>query len=179
MSPPQGVSGDPDERLDPRSALGVKGDENGEFQLGNRNPDAGCHGSSRNDHRIIGEVDRLTADAIRSYCLRKKGQITEGFPFGEDVLVFKVHGKVFLLLMLDAHPLTMNLKCDPELAIELRERYESVRPGYHMNKKHWNTITMDGSIPPAEIRKMIDHSYELIVRSLGKAVAKELLDSAR
>ncbi len=117
----------------------------------------------------------MTADDIRKYCLKKSGKITEGFPFGEDVLVFKVNGKVFLLLMIDERPLSMNLKCDPELAIELRERYESVRPGYHMNKKHWNTVTLDGSIPPAEVKKMIDHSYELVVRSLGRTAARKLL----
>jgi predicted DNA-binding protein (MmcQ/YjbR family) len=117
----------------------------------------------------------MTADAIREYCLRKKGKITEGFPFGEGALVFKVNGKMFLLLLLDDHPLAMNLKCDPELAIELRERYESVRPGYHMNKKLWNTVVLDGSIPFQEIRKMIDHSYEQVVRGLKRSVRENLL----
>ena len=117
----------------------------------------------------------MTVDDIRNFCLKKKGRITEGFPFGEDALVFKVNGKMFLLLMIDERPLSMNLKCDPELAIELRERYESVRPGYHMNKKHWNTVTLDGRLPPTEIRRMIDHSYELVLKSLGKAVAKRIL----
>ena len=117
----------------------------------------------------------MTAEDVRKYCLKKKGKITEGFPFGEDALVFKVNGKMFLLLMVDERPLSMNLKCDPELAVELRERYESVRPGYHMNKTHWNTVSLDGSIPPAEVRKMIDHSYELVVRGIGKAAAKKLL----
>jgi predicted DNA-binding protein (MmcQ/YjbR family) len=117
----------------------------------------------------------VTAEDIRKYCLGKKGKITEGFPFGEDVLVFKVNGKVFSLLMIDERPLSMNLKCDPELAIELRERYEAVRPGYHMNKTHWNTVTIDGSIPPLEIRKMIDHSHELVVKSLGKAISRRIL----
>jgi len=119
----------------------------------------------------------MTAEDIRKYCLKKRGKITEGFPFGEEVLVFKVNGKVFLLLMIDDRPLSMNLKCDPELAIELRERYESVRPGYHMNKKHWNTVTLDGSVPPAEVRQMIDHSHELVVRSLGRPAAKKILGS--
>jgi len=117
----------------------------------------------------------VTAEDVRKYCLKKKGKITEGFPFGEDALVFKVNGKMFLLLMVDERPLSMNLKCDPELAVDLRERYESVRPGYHMNKTHWNTVSLDGSIPPAEVRKMIDHSYELVVRGVGKAAAKKLL----
>ena len=121
----------------------------------------------------------MNPDTIREYCLKKRGKITEGFPFGEDVLVFKVYGKVFLLLSLDVHPPTVNLKCDPERAVELRERYESVRPGYHMNKKHWNTVILDGSIPPREIREMIDHSYELVVKSLGKSVREKLRGDAR
>jgi predicted DNA-binding protein (MmcQ/YjbR family) len=119
----------------------------------------------------------VTAEDIQRYCLIKKGKVTEGFPFGEDALVFKVNGKMFLLLMIDERPLSMNLKCDPALAIDLRERYDSVRPGYHMNKKHWNTVVLDGSIPTAEVRKMIDHSYELVVRSLGRSVAEKILGS--
>ena len=121
----------------------------------------------------------MNADAVREYCLKKKGNITEGFPFGEGVLVFKVEGKMFLLMNLDEHPLTMNLKCDPELAVDLRERYEAVRPGYHMNKVHWNTVVLDGSIPLQELRTMIDHSYELIVRGLKKSIAEKLLPSGR
>ena len=117
----------------------------------------------------------MTAEAIRGYCLKKKGTITEGFPFGEGALVFKVHGKMFLLLMLDEKPLSMNLKCDPELAIELRERYEAVRPGYHMNKRHWNTVVLDGSIPDRELSTMIDHSYEQIVRGLKRSLRERLL----
>ena len=108
----------------------------------------------------------MTVDDIRNYCLKKRGRITEGFPFGEDALVFKVNGKMFLLLMIDERPLSVNLKCDPELAIELRERYESVRPGYHMNKKHWNTVVLDGSLRTDEVCAMIDHSHELVARSL-------------
>ena len=121
----------------------------------------------------------MKADAIREYCLKKKGRITEGFPFGEGVLVFKVNAKVFLLLLLDTHPLTMNLKCDPGLAIELRERYESVRPGYHMNKTHWNTIVLDGTIPQQEIRQMIDHSYEQIVLGMKKSERQKLLPATQ
>ncbi|MBF8294184.1 MAG: MmcQ-like protein [Bacteroidetes bacterium] len=117
----------------------------------------------------------MKADAIRDYCLKKKGKISEGFPFGEGVLVFKVNAKIFLLLLLDSHPLTMNLKCDPELAVGLRERYEAVRPGYHMNKTHWNTVVLDGTIPPQEIKQMIDHSYEQIVLGMKKSVRQKLL----
>ena len=115
----------------------------------------------------------MTVDAIREYCLGKGREVTEGLPFGEDVVVFKVREKVFLLLSLDVHPQTFNVKCDPERAIDLRERYESVQPGYHMNKKHWNTVVLDGSIPPREIKAMIDHSYELVSRVSGKSVVRK------
>jgi predicted DNA-binding protein (MmcQ/YjbR family) len=104
---------------------------------------------------------------IREYAF-KKDSVTEGFPFDDITLVFKVSGKIFMLLNLDDDPLELNLKCDPELAVELRERYEAVRPGYHMNKKHWNTVVIDGTISPKEILKMIDHSYDMVVKSLPK-----------
>ena len=83
--------------------------------------------------------------------------------------MFKVGGKIFALASLDDVPARVNLKCDPDLALELRDRYEQVRPGYHMNKKHWNTVEIEGGIPGSELRKMIDHSYALIVKSLPKA----------
>jgi len=101
---------------------------------------------------------------LREYALKKEGT-TESTPFGEDTLVYKVYGKIFMLLSLDT-PLQINLKCDPELAIELREKYESITPGYHMNKTHWNTIIIDGTVPVREILKLIDHSYYLIVDSI-------------
>jgi predicted DNA-binding protein (MmcQ/YjbR family) len=104
---------------------------------------------------------------FREYCL-SKADATESTPFGPDVLVFKVGGKIFALASLDDVPTTANLKCDPDLALELRDRYEQVRPGYHMNKKHWNTVEIEAGIPDAEIRKMIDHSYELIVKRFPK-----------
>jgi len=97
---------------------------------------------------------------LRDYCISKK-ESNESFPFGDDTLVFKVNGKIFALVNLDGD-LSINLKCDPALAIELRERYSSVTPGYHMNKKHWNTVTLDGSVPDKEIFGWIDHSYDLI-----------------
>ena len=115
----------------------------------------------------------MDIETLRTYCLQKKGT-SEGFPFGEEVLVFKVMGKMFALTGLMNIPLTVNLKCDPELAMELRERYEAVVPGYHMNKTHWNTVTLDGSIPKREILEMIDHSYDLIVKSLKKAEREKL-----
>ena len=108
---------------------------------------------------------------FREYCLSKP-QTTEGTPFGPDVLVFKVGGKIFSLASFDEVPITANLKCDPDLALELRDRYEQVRPGYHMNKKHWNTVDIEGGIPDAELRKMIDHSYHLVVKRLSKSTAK-------
>src|ERR1043165_2723905 len=109
----------------------------------------------------------MDVESFREYCLTKP-HATEGTPFGEDVLVFKVGGKMFALVSLDEVPSTVNLKCDPDRALELRDRYEQVQPGYHMNKKHWNTVVLDGVIPDKEGREMIDHSYDLVVRSLPK-----------
>ena len=106
----------------------------------------------------------MDLEYFRDYCLKKKG-VTESFPFEEDTLVYKVMSKIFMLTGFDI-PLSLNLKCEPELAVEFRERYEAVQPGYHMNKKHWNTVVVDGTIPPREILKMIDHSYELVVEGL-------------
>jgi predicted DNA-binding protein (MmcQ/YjbR family) len=106
---------------------------------------------------------------FREYCLAKPNA-TEGTPFGETVLVFKVAGKMFALMSLDELPATANLKCDPDLALELRDRYQQVRPGYHMNKKHWNTVEIDSDIPEVELRRMIDHSYDLVAESLPKSV---------
>jgi len=105
---------------------------------------------------------------FREYCLGKPNT-TEGTPFGETVLVFKVAGKMFALMSLDEVPATANLKCDPDLALDLRDRYGQVRPGYHMNKKHWNTVEIDSGIPEAELCGMIDHSYGLVVQSLPRA----------
>jgi predicted DNA-binding protein (MmcQ/YjbR family) len=107
------------------------------------------------------------------YCLNKP-HATEGTPFGPDVLVFKVGGKMFALAALDEVPTRANLKCDPDLALELRDRYGQVTPGYHMNKKHWNTVEIESEIPITELRKMIDHSYELVTKSLPKAERKKL-----
>jgi predicted DNA-binding protein (MmcQ/YjbR family) len=108
---------------------------------------------------------------FREYCLGKPGA-TENTPFGPGVLVFKVGGKMFALAALDEMPTRVNLKCDPDLALELRDRYEQVTPGYHMNKKHWNTVEIASGIPDSEMRKMIDHSYDLVARSLPKPRAK-------
>jgi predicted DNA-binding protein (MmcQ/YjbR family) len=103
----------------------------------------------------------MNIEELRDYCIRK-AEVTESFPFGDDTLVFKRKGKIFLLANLDGD-LSLNLKCDPLLALELRERYSSVVPGYHMNKKHWNTVYIDGTIPDKEILSWIDHSYALVM----------------
>src|SRR5215470_14933870 len=113
----------------------------------------------------------MDLELFREYCLRKPGA-TEDMPFGEDVLVFRVGAKMFALAPLDEVPATANLKCDPDLALELRDRYEQVRPGYHMNKKHWNTVEIESGIPEAELRRMIDHSYDLVVQSQQRAIAR-------
>ena len=110
---------------------------------------------------------------FREYCLSKPGAVEET-PFGPDTLVFKVCGKIFALAALDEVPAAANLKCHPDLALELRDRYEQVTPGYHMNKKHWNTVEIESGIPTTELRKMIDHSYELVTKSLPKAERKKL-----
>ncbi len=115
---------------------------------------------------------------FREYCLSKP-RATEGTPFGPDVLVFKVGGKMFALAALDEVPTTVNLKCDPDLALDLRDRYEQVTPGYHMNKKHWNTVEIETGIPDGDLRKMIDHSYDLVANSLPKSTAKIAARSRR
>lgn len=110
----------------------------------------------------------MNIEEFREYCLSKKA-VTESFPFDETTLVFKVAGKMFALTDIEP-PFSVNLKCDPERAIELRETYASVLPGYHMNKQHWNTIEVDGSIPDKLIYEWTDHSYDLVVQSLSKAI---------
>jgi predicted DNA-binding protein (MmcQ/YjbR family) len=108
-------------------------------------------------------IDVMDAAELREYCLAKPNA-TESTPFGPDVLVFKVNGKMFALVALNDVPTTVNLKCDPDRALELRDRYDEVQPGYHMNKRHWNTIVLEGDVPDVELRKMIDHSYGLVAR---------------
>ena len=110
----------------------------------------------------------MNIETLRIYCLSKKGS-TEEFPFGEDTLVFKVANKMFALTGLDAE-LSINLKCDPEKAVELREQYPAVQPGYHMNKQHWNTVFIDGTVPSSLVCELIDHSYNLV---FSKLPAKE------
>ena len=115
----------------------------------------------------------LDIEALREYCIKKKG-VTEEFPFGNETLVYKVMGKVFLLGGIDNRPFTFNAKCDPALALELREKYEDVQPGYHMNKKHWNTVVAEGRIPKKELLEMVDHSYSLVVNGLPKIMKDKL-----
>ena len=114
----------------------------------------------------------MNVEELREYCLSKKG-VTEDMPFGEDTLVFRVMDKIFLLTNLEGE-LRINLKCDPARAIELREENPAVIPGYHMNKKHWNTVIMDGSLTRKLVLSLIDHSYELVAESLPGGKKNEL-----
>ncbi|MGD1846435.1 MAG: MmcQ/YjbR family DNA-binding protein [Salibacteraceae bacterium] len=110
----------------------------------------------------------MNIEEFRDYCLRKPGT-TEGFPFDNQTLVLKVMGKMFALTGLEYTDFRMNLKCDPERALELREQHPCVIPGYHMSKKHWNTVIVDGSVSNDTLREWIDHSYDMVVASLKKA----------
>ncbi|MDY6911752.1 MAG: MmcQ/YjbR family DNA-binding protein [Chloroflexota bacterium] len=110
----------------------------------------------------------MNRNSLRHYCLSKKGA-TEDLPFDKDTLVIKVTSKIFALLPNEGDIPRINLKCDPALALELRQKYPAITPGYHMNKQHWNTVQIDGSIPENEIVEMIDHSYRLVVKSLTKS----------
>jgi predicted DNA-binding protein (MmcQ/YjbR family) len=104
----------------------------------------------------------MDIEFLRDYVLGKPS-VTEGFPFGDTVIVYKVNAKIFLLLPLDTQPMQFNVKCDPEKAIELRERYpEAVLPGFHMNKKHWNTVIADGTVSKNLLLQMVDDSYDLV-----------------
>ncbi len=114
----------------------------------------------------------MNIEEYRDYCMAKPG-VTEHFPFDDKVLVFKVMNKVFALANVDLFA-SINLKCDPERAIELRETYNAVQPGYHMSKKHWNTVEMNGSVPDQLVKDWIDHSYELVVVGLPKKLRLEL-----
>ncbi len=108
----------------------------------------------------------MNIELIREYCLSKKG-VTESFPFNEDTLVFKVMGKMFALTNLEGD-LSINLKCEPDKAIELREQHPAIQPGYHMNKKHWLTVYIDGSVSDKIIFQLIDDSYNLVIKKFNK-----------
>jgi len=119
----------------------------------------------------------MNLESLRDYCLELPGT-TEELPFGPDTLVFKVMGKVFLLTSLDSPQFGFNVKCDPEKAEELREKYSDVVPGYHMSKKHWNTVNVTGSIPSEILFSWVKDSYDLVAGSLTKAAKQELRDLA-
>jgi len=114
----------------------------------------------------------MNVEEVRSVCIARKG-VSEGFPFDDTTLVVKVGGKIFALINLDNNP-SVNLKCDPERSIDLRERYDAIIPGYHMNKSHWNTLILDGSLPDRLIAELINHSYDLVLASLPKKTQDEV-----
>ena len=120
----------------------------------------------------------MNIQAFYEYCLSKKG-VTEHFPFDEDTLVFKVGGKMFALSSLsqwEKGEASVNLKCDPERALELRAEYDAVQPGFHMSKVHWNTVNVDGDVSDKLFRELISHSYELVFKSLTKKLQAEILE---
>ena len=115
----------------------------------------------------------MNAAALRRYCLARPGA-EETFPFGPETSVFKVGGKLFAISALRSEPLSVSLKCEPELAVGLRATYPAIRPGYHLNKRHWNTVTLDGSLPDSMVENMIEDSYDLIVAKLARATRERL-----
>lgn len=120
----------------------------------------------------------MNLESYYEYCLSKKG-VTEHFPFDEDTLVFKVGGKMFALsslLQWEKGAPTMNLKCDPERAQELRAEYDAIQPGFHMSKIHWNTIAVQSDVSDSLLKELIDHSYELVFKSLTKKIQGEIID---
>lgn len=118
-------------------------------------------------------MSAMEFQTLQTYLLAKKAT-TEETPFGPDALVYKVMGKMFALLAWEAEPMTITLKCEPGQALFLRDVYPAVKPGYYMNKNHWNTVTIDGSIPEPELWGMIDDSYDLVVKGLSRAARDEL-----
>lgn len=117
----------------------------------------------------------MNVEEIREYCLNKTA-VTESTPFDEVTLVFKVAGKMFAIVPLDEEKLSVGLKCDPEKAMLLREKYPGVKPGYHLNKKHWNTVHIDGFVHDSVIMEWIDHSYNLVVEGLTRKQQQWLKD---
>ena len=115
----------------------------------------------------------MDAAGLRAWCLQQPGAV-EDFPFGPEHSVFKVAGKIFALSALERTPLEVSVKCEPELAQAFRRSYHAVRPGYHLNKRHWNTLTLDGSLPEQLVRDMIEDSYDLVVSSMPGRVRSEL-----
>jgi predicted DNA-binding protein (MmcQ/YjbR family) len=115
----------------------------------------------------------MDADALKAACLALAGAV-ETFPFNPETSVFKVGGKIFALSALDAHPLSVSLKCEPELAERLREQHPAITGGWHLNKRHWNTVLLDGSMPDSMVRDMIEDSYDLVVASLTREQRRAL-----
>jgi predicted DNA-binding protein (MmcQ/YjbR family) len=115
----------------------------------------------------------VTARGLRKLCLGFPGAF-EDFPFGPEHSVFKVEGKLFAISALARSPLSVSLKCEPELAVQLRAAHAAIEPGYHLNKRHWNTVTLDGSVPDAMVRDMVEDSYDLIVAAMPRAVRERL-----
>ena len=115
----------------------------------------------------------MTAAALRRWCLARPG-VTEEFPFTATTSVFKVAGKMFALSTLRSRPLKVSVKCDPELAAQLRISYPAIAPGYHLNKRHWNTITLDGSLEDKFVREMLEDSYDLVVAGLPRKAQESL-----
>ncbi len=119
-------------------------------------------------------VARSRRDQVIAACTAKPGA-AEDYPFGDDVAVFKVAGRMFALIPLGPAPGSVSLKCDPDLAVALRARYPAIAPGYHLNKRHWNTVQLDGSVPDAELLDLIDHSYDLVVARLPRSQRARLM----
>lgn len=117
----------------------------------------------------------MNIEDLRNYCLSKKAT-TEELPFDEQILCFKVLDKVFALTDIENFQF-VNMKCDPEKAVELREQYDEIRPAYHMNKKHWNSVYMDASLSDQFVKELVDHSYEMVVHKMTKKQQKELSES--
>jgi predicted DNA-binding protein (MmcQ/YjbR family) len=115
----------------------------------------------------------MDAAGLRAWCLRQPGAIEE-FPFGPEHSVFKVAGKIFALSALEHRPLEVSVKCEPELAVALRRSYPAIRPGYHLNKRHWNTITLDGSLSDRLVCDFVEDSYDLVVSALPARVREQL-----
>ena len=115
----------------------------------------------------------MDLDSLKSFLL-EMGGVTEEIPFGPEALVYKVLGKMFALIAWDASPMRISLKCDPERAMELRAVFEGVRGAYHFNKRHWNMVDLDGSVPIPEVLAMIEDSYDLVVKGLPKAKRDQL-----
>ena len=115
----------------------------------------------------------MDAHELRAWCLQLAGA-SEDLPFGPEVSAFRVAGKIFALTMLERTPLEVSLKCDPDLAVELRNSYAAIRPGYHLNKRHWNTVALDGGLDDQFVRELIEDSYDLVVSALPKRTQREL-----